>query len=148
MKVRSAIDVAYGSPLIIDEIDLPPPRPDQLIVKLFSSGLCHTQLHWLQNQSGSRPRISGHEATGVVTDLGSDVTHVKEGDHVIVTWTPRLSLWDTPSHPGVESHFAVSRCILAVFTPGLKLCLSTMRMLCPLPKQILLTLAVLSVALS
>jgi Zn-dependent alcohol dehydrogenase len=105
MKVRSAIDVAYGSPLIIDEIDLPPPRPDQLIVKLFSSGLCHTQLHWLQNQSGSRPRISGHEATGVVTDLGSDVTHVKEGDHVIVTWTPRLSLRDTPSHPGVEITF-------------------------------------------
>jgi Zn-dependent alcohol dehydrogenase len=75
--------------LVVDELEIPDPRPDQVIVKLFSSGVCHSQLHQMRNADAPRPMVLGHEGTGVVTHVGSDVTHVQEGDHAIVTWVPR-----------------------------------------------------------
>ena len=95
MKSRAAIDLAYGEPLVVDDIELPDPQPDQVIVKLMSSGVCHSQLHQIHNANAKRPAVMGHEGTGVVTHVGRDVTHVNEGDHAIVTWVPR-----TPRQPG------------------------------------------------
>ena len=86
---RAAVYVEHGQPLSIEEITLPDPQADEVVVKLFASGICHTQLHQLHNPESPTPLLLGHEATGVVIDLGRDVTHVKEGDHVMVTWVPR-----------------------------------------------------------
>ena len=86
MKTKAAIQTIYGNPLIIDELDIPDPRPDQVLVKLFSSGVCHSQLHQLENPNSPRPTILGHEGTGIVSRVGDNVSHVKEGDNVIVTW--------------------------------------------------------------
>ena len=52
-------------------------------------GSCHSQLHQLHNPDLQRPLLLGHEATGVVTAKGSEVSHVREGDRVMVTWVPR-----------------------------------------------------------
>ena len=89
MKSVAAIDTGHGKPLVVDEIEIPDPRPDQVIVKLHSSGICHSQLHQMHNADNQRPMVLGHEGTGVVTHVGSDVTHVAEGDVAIVTWVPR-----------------------------------------------------------
>lgn len=89
MKSRAAIHTEYGNPLIVDEINVPDPKPDQVTVKLFSSGVCHSQLHQMHNPELKRPMLLGHEGTGVVTSVGKDVTHLKEGDVAIVTWVPR-----------------------------------------------------------
>ena len=89
MKTLAAIQTAHEQRLIVDELEVPDPRPDQVIVKLFSSGICHSQLHQMHNPDAPRPLVLGHEGTGVVTHVGSDVTHVQEGDHAIVTWVPR-----------------------------------------------------------
>jgi Zn-dependent alcohol dehydrogenase len=89
MKSVAAIDTGYGKPLVVDEIELPDPRPEQVIVKLYSSGVCHSQLHQMHNKDAARPFVMGHEGTGVVTKVGRDVTHLKEGDTAIVTWVPR-----------------------------------------------------------
>jgi Zn-dependent alcohol dehydrogenase len=74
--------------LRIEEVDLPDPMPEQIVVKQFASGICHSQLHQMH-----RPRevaqILGHESTGAVLKVGSAVNHVKEGDVVMVTWVPR-----------------------------------------------------------
>ena len=74
--------------LRVDEVNLPDPGPYQVVVKQFSSGICHSQLHQMH-----RPRtgnvVLGHESTGVVLKKGSAVNHVKEGDRVMVTWVPR-----------------------------------------------------------
>ena len=91
MKSVAAIDVGLGKPLVVDEIEIPDPRPDQVIVKLYSSGVCHSQLHQMHNSALERPMTLGHEGTGVVTHVGSDVTHVKAGDMAIVTWVPRTA---------------------------------------------------------
>ena len=93
-KGRAAIFVEPNKPLVVDEVEFPDPGPDQVLVKLFSSGVCHSQLHSMGRppRPGHRlPALLGHESTGVVAAKGRDVKHVKEGDHVITTWVDRDS---------------------------------------------------------
>ena len=89
MKTRAAIQLEHNGPLTVDEIELPDPDDDQVIVKQFASGICHSQLHQMHNPNLVRPLLLGHESTGVVVAKGSNVSHVREGDHVMVTWVPR-----------------------------------------------------------
>ena len=89
MKSRAAIQAAHDGRLTVDEIEIPDPRPEQAIVKLHSTGVCHSQLHQMHDPGMSRPLALGHEATGVVTHIGRDVDHLREGDPAIVTWVPR-----------------------------------------------------------
>ncbi len=85
---RVVVCPAEPGPLRIDEINLPDPGPHQVVVKQFASGICHSQLHQMHGPRGA-PQLLGHESTGVVVAAGSEVTHVKEGDRVMVTWVPR-----------------------------------------------------------
>lgn len=92
LKCRAAILVEPNKPLVVDEVEFPDPGVDQVLVKLFSSGICHSQIHTMRRppRPGHRlPALLGHESTGVVVAKGRDVTHVKEGDHVITTWVDR-----------------------------------------------------------
>lgn len=94
VKGRAAIFVEPRKPLIVDEVEFANPGPDQVLVKLFSSGVCHSQLHTMQRPArpGHRlPALLGHESTGVVVAAGGEVKHVKEGDPVITTWVDRDS---------------------------------------------------------
>lgn len=91
MKTRAAIQTARGAPLIIDELDLPEPRPDQALLQMFSTGICHSQIHEF-NDLRARPTAFGHEAAALVLRVGADVTRVKEGDHAIVTWVRDVPL--------------------------------------------------------
>jgi len=91
-KARAAIFVEPKKPLVVDEVEFPDPEADQVLVKLFASGICHSQLHTLQRppRPGHRlPALLGHESTGIVAAAGRNVRHVKEGDHVITTWVDR-----------------------------------------------------------
>ncbi len=91
-KGRAAILVEANQPLVVDEVAFPDPAADQILVKLFSSGICHSQLHTMRRppRPGHRfPALLGHEATGIVAARGHEVKHVKEGDHVITTWVDR-----------------------------------------------------------
>lgn len=92
MKSRAAIQLVLDQRPIIDEIEVPDPRPDQVIVKLFSSGVCHSQLHHMHRPDMHRPLGLGHEGSGVVTHVGRNVRHIAEGDHAIVTWVPRTPI--------------------------------------------------------
>lgn len=74
--------------LRVERLTLPDPGPTQVVVRQFASGICHSQLHQIHRPRTS-PVILGHEATGVVEQVGSDVTHVQPGDTVLVTWVPR-----------------------------------------------------------
>lgn len=94
VKCRAAIFVEPNKPLVVDEVEFPDPAPDQVLVKLFSSGVCHSQIHAMRRpvRPGERartPALLGHESTGIIVSRGRDVGHVKEGDHVITTWVDR-----------------------------------------------------------
>jgi hypothetical protein len=109
MKTRAAVYVEFQKPLVVEEIELPDPGPTQLLIKQFATGICHSQLHALHNPKTATPRLMGHESTGVVVSAGSEVTHVKEGDHVMVTWVQRNATRSTPRPTSARSGPAPTR---------------------------------------
>ncbi|MEE8364136.1 MAG: zinc-binding dehydrogenase [Dehalococcoidia bacterium] len=118
MKSVAAVHTRHGQPLTVDEIEIPDPGPDQVIVRLFSSGICHSQLHQMRNPDTETPFGLGHEGTGVVTHVGRDVTHVREGDHAIVTWVRREPARDRPASPPTGVTFREEPLNGAVYTWG------------------------------
>jgi len=85
---RIAVLPKEKGPLSIVTMDLPDPGPFQVVVKQFASGICHSQLHQIHSPRPT-PLLLGHESTGVVLTKGNRVTHVQEGDLVLITWVPR-----------------------------------------------------------
>ena len=85
--------------LQIQEVELPDPGPTQIVVKQYASGICHSQLHQMHTPR-ENPVVLGHESTGIVLRKGSAVTHVDEGDTVLVTWVPRdaVNIKERPAH--------------------------------------------------
>jgi Zn-dependent alcohol dehydrogenase len=96
MKTTAAIQVEPRGPVVIEEIDLPDPGPNQVTVRNFASGVCYSQVHQLRNAKLPRPMGLGHEGSGVVTHVGKGVTHVREGDHVVTTWVSRVPISGLP----------------------------------------------------
>jgi S-(hydroxymethyl)glutathione dehydrogenase/alcohol dehydrogenase len=89
MKFRAAVLHEAGKPLAIEEVEVPSLAPQDVLVRVMATGLCHTDLE-LARGSLARPlpMIPGHEAAGIVDAVGSQVTRVKPGDHVICSWNP------------------------------------------------------------
>ncbi|MEZ5561283.1 MAG: zinc-binding dehydrogenase [Pseudomonadales bacterium] len=87
-RARVVVLPQATSTLRIEELELPDPGPTQVIVRQYASGVCHSQLHQM-HRPRQNPVILGHESTGVVLKTGSAVSHVREGDTVLVTWVPR-----------------------------------------------------------
>jgi NADPH:quinone reductase-like Zn-dependent oxidoreductase len=96
MKVKAAINVDVGGKLVIDALEIGDPGPTHVLVKQFATGVCHSQLHQIHNPVLPRPLVLGHESTGVVVAKGRDVTHVDEGDRVMLTWVQRDRFESTP----------------------------------------------------
>jgi len=97
MKTRAAVitemekprPYAKSRPLVIEELDLAPPGPGEVLVKIRAAGLCHSDLSTI---NGDRPRqmpmALGHEAAGEVVETGPGVRDLKPGDHVILVFVP------------------------------------------------------------
>jgi alcohol dehydrogenase len=97
MKIRAAVlnrmgaptPYAASKPLSITEVDLDPPGRGEVLVKIAAAGLCHSDLSVID---GNRPRplpmVLGHEAAGVVEDLGPGVDDLTVGDHVVMVFVP------------------------------------------------------------
>jgi S-(hydroxymethyl)glutathione dehydrogenase / alcohol dehydrogenase len=85
MKSRAAIFEGVGKPLIVDEIEVDPPKQGEVLVRLQATGLCHTEV-WYMSGGDTRalvPAILGHEGGGIVQEVGPGVTSLKPGDHVV-----------------------------------------------------------------
>lgn len=89
LSCRAAVLRETGAPLQLERVALRPPAASDVVVKIRAAGLCHTDLEVM---SGALryplPMILGHEAAGVVEEVGSAVTGVRRGDHVILSWNP------------------------------------------------------------
>ncbi len=88
MKSKAAIFTEIGKPLIVDEIEVDDPGPGECLVKLDATGLCHTEIWYMDggdnvDYNALKPRILGHEGGGVVVKTGAGVTSLVEGDHVV-----------------------------------------------------------------
>ncbi|MCQ3806133.1 MAG: Zn-dependent alcohol dehydrogenase [Acidimicrobiaceae bacterium] len=83
--MRAALLTAGGSPLeIVDDIDVEEPRANEVLIRVSNCGICHSDTT-VQDGGYSVPTILGHEASGTVEMLGSGVTHLAVGDHVVLT---------------------------------------------------------------
>jgi len=89
MKTRAAIKAEHDAPLVIEEIELAGPCDEEVLVKILSTGICHSQLHQIFNLRAPMPVLLGHEATGVVLEAGAKVTHVRPGGRVMIQFVPR-----------------------------------------------------------
>lgn len=87
--MRAAVSAEAGAPLTIDEVPVPRPGPGQALVRLITSGVCHTDLHAVNGDwpvPPKRPLIPGHEGFGEVVALGEGVTQLAVGDRVGNAW--------------------------------------------------------------
>ena len=97
MKIRAAVirqiglphPYAQSRPLSIEEVDLDPPGERELLVQVKAAGLCHSDLSSI---NGDRPRqtpmVLGHEAAGIVAEIGPGITDLAVGDHVVMVFAP------------------------------------------------------------
>lgn len=97
MKIHSAVLRTVGAdrpytgslPLAVEEMQLASPGPSELLVRIEAAGVCHSDLSVV---TGQRPRplpmALGHEAAGVVVEVGADVHDVAPGDHVVLVFVP------------------------------------------------------------
>jgi len=86
---RAAVLHQAGSPLTLADIELAPTGPRQVRVQVRASGICHSDLSLARGALAQPvPAVLGHEAAGVVTEVGSAVSTVVVGDHVVLTWSP------------------------------------------------------------
>ncbi|MHC5063100.1 MAG: alcohol dehydrogenase catalytic domain-containing protein [Planctomycetota bacterium] len=90
MKMRAAVLEEFGQPLVVQEVDLAPPKQGEVLVRLKACGVCHTDLYTASgaDPSGYKPCVLGHEGAGVVEEVGSGVSSVSPGDHVVTLFSP------------------------------------------------------------
>jgi len=97
MKIKAAVLREIGrpppyeqsQPLTLEDVELDPPGPGEVLVRIRAAGLCHSDLSVID---GNRPRplpmVLGHEAAGVVEQVGEGVTSLARGDHVVAAFVP------------------------------------------------------------
>jgi S-(hydroxymethyl)glutathione dehydrogenase/alcohol dehydrogenase len=89
MITRAAVLWERGQPLSVEEVELAPPGPGEVLVEVKAAGVCHSDLHPAHDDWPIRtPIVLGHEGAGIVRDVGDGVTRVKPGDHVVLCWAP------------------------------------------------------------
>lgn len=89
LTYRAAVLHQAGTPLTIEAVTAPDPAPTDVVVRLRAAGLCHTDLEVIDGSLRyPLPMILGHEASGIVEDVGAAVRDVRVGDHVVLSWNP------------------------------------------------------------
>ena len=85
--VRGVVSKEKGTPVVLSEIVVPDPGPGEATVRVQACGVCHTDLHYREGGiNDDFPFLLGHEAAGLVEQVGSGVTDLEEGDFVVLNW--------------------------------------------------------------
>lgn len=91
MKTLAAILVAQRQPLVIDEVEVPALKRGQVLVEIHATRVCGSQIGEIDGVKGPDkflPHLLGHEAGGIVLEVGPEVAHVAPGDRVVCHWRP------------------------------------------------------------
>ena len=90
MDVKAAVAYEPGKPLVVETIHLEGPKSGEVLVEIKATGVCHTDAYTLSGKDpeGLFPAVLGHEGAGIVVEVGSGVTSLEPGDHVIPLYTP------------------------------------------------------------
>lgn len=89
MKTRAAVLRDVGKPFEIVELDLDEPKTGEVLVRFVASGLCHSDDHLRTGDIPVRyPIVGGHEGAGIVEQVGTGVSRLAVGDHVVASFLP------------------------------------------------------------
>jgi S-(hydroxymethyl)glutathione dehydrogenase/alcohol dehydrogenase len=84
--VKAAVCHGFGEPLVVEELELDPPRPEEVRVRVAACSICHSDVAYASGAWGGRlPAVYGHEVAGVVEEAGGAAGGLCAGDHVVVT---------------------------------------------------------------
>ena len=88
MRTKAAYSLQAGR-LEIGEVELAPPQPTEVLIRMRAAGVCHSDLHTYKGElRATPPLVIGHEGAGVVESVGIRVRSVEPGDRVLVNWLP------------------------------------------------------------
>jgi S-(hydroxymethyl)glutathione dehydrogenase / alcohol dehydrogenase len=88
--VRAVVLWEPHAPVRVEDVELDPPKPSEVLVRVAAAGVCHSDVRFADGELGNRrwPMVLGHEGAGVVEAVGEAVTHVVPGDHVAFSFVP------------------------------------------------------------
>ena len=87
--MKAAVMNRVNEPLAIEQLELRDPRHGEVLVRTVASGVCHSDLHFMEGLWPAQvPIVLGHEASGIVEGVGEGVSYVKKGDPVILSFAP------------------------------------------------------------
>ena len=88
--MRAVVLRAPGRPVAVEEVELDPPKANEVLVRVAAAGVCHSDVRLADGELGEGrwPMVLGHEGAGVVESVGEGVTHVARGDHVAFSFVP------------------------------------------------------------
>ena len=101
MKIKAAVLRQSGlprpytesKPLSIEEVNLDPPKSNEVMIKVKAVGLCHSDLVAISGERGKpMPIVLGHEAAGIITEIGDNVEGFEIGDHVVPSYVASCGL--------------------------------------------------------
>lgn len=119
--MKAAVVHAFDKPLVIEEVPRPQAGEGEVVVKIQTSGLCHTDIHAAKGDWPVKPKlpfIPGHEGIGPVVEVGKGVTHLKEGDIVAIPWLGYacgmcehcISGWETLCPNQLNTGYSIDGC--------------------------------------
>lgn len=89
MRTKAAVLYEINQPLVVEELETPQLKKGQVLVKILYSGICQSQLNEIKGKKGEDkylPHLLGHEGSGIIEEIGPDVTKVQKGDYVVLSW--------------------------------------------------------------
>ncbi|NQS76741.1 MAG: NAD(P)-dependent alcohol dehydrogenase [Peptococcaceae bacterium] len=87
MKIKAAVVHSPGQDFVIEEVDLAPPKESEVLVRMVACGVCHSDAFARdQGIPVPLPAVLGHEGAGIIEKVGSAVSGVKQGDHVVLSY--------------------------------------------------------------
>ncbi|MBE8476082.1 NAD(P)-dependent alcohol dehydrogenase [Streptomyces justiciae] len=87
MRTQAAVSHGPDTGFTMEDIEISDPRPDEILVRLTATGVCHTDLATKAMLPAGIPAVFGHEGAGVVEAIGAEVTGVRPGDHVVLSYS-------------------------------------------------------------
>lgn len=89
MQVKAAVLYEAKKPLVIEDIELHPPKRGEALIRVGAAGICRSDLHFMKGHAAiGKPAILGHEGAGTVEAVGDGVTTLRPGDRVILSFVP------------------------------------------------------------
>jgi aryl-alcohol dehydrogenase len=112
MKIDAVVARETGKTRI-ETLFLESPRDNEILVRMVATGICHTDISAIHQILPARlPMVPGHEGAGIVEAVGSAVTHVLPGDHVVMSYDYCGECRACRDHDHTYCHHAVERCFL------------------------------------